>query len=100
MYDLADALGCPYVNLSGMRPLMLGGHGPFHGEGAACALLNWFYVNGWPIAPLVVPAIASGVTVWWLGPRRTTNANECASCGYSLAGIAAPVCPECGSPRT
>lgn len=36
-----------------------------------------------------------GVTV----RRRDSVAQECAFCGYSLAGIDEPVCPECGRTR-
>jgi hypothetical protein len=97
LYDLADLFGCQYVIISGMRMLMLDGHGPFQGGGAACAALNLCYVHVWPVSPLIAPTFAAAAAFWWLSPKRPVNTQDvCAVCGYSLEGLASAACPECG----
>lgn len=46
--------------------------------------------------PVVVTASATVVT--WRRSRRPLP-GHCRNCGYDLAGVVAPVCPECGGAR-
>lgn len=41
-------------------------------------------------------ALAGGIAFL---ARRTPGVGDCQNCGYSIAGIALDICPECGSPN-
>jgi hypothetical protein len=48
-------------------------------------------------APLLYPLILLAVITIWAAKRTTTrDSYSCKSCGYSLVGLDAPICPECG----
>jgi hypothetical protein len=53
-------------------------------------------------APIVIASyVGMCVAAWWCLPARMRRPGEqvCARCGYDLAGIGAPRCPECGTRR-
>jgi hypothetical protein len=54
------------------------------------------YLPYWLFA---VPALSA--SIWgWRGLRRLRLSDTaCVKCGYDLAGLAAPLCPECGAVR-
>jgi hypothetical protein len=62
--------------------------------------MNW----DWLVSiPLWIPAAASAlfltpVVIVGHRKRRRTRSGTCLTCGYSLAGIVADRCPECGQP--
>ena len=55
------------------------------------------WTSGFVRIPLWMPltAAAAGTVAVWRKPRRR---GVCAACGYSLEGLAAGTCPECGKP--
>lgn len=45
-------------------------------------------------------AASTAPIFWWsLAATTTPAAPRCRACGYDLAGITSPTCPECGDPR-
>lgn len=66
---------------------------------AAMALVMLIWATaGWAWNEAVVMgAAAAAVNIAVLfRPRRRSSADRCEECGYSLAGLPAPRCPECG----
>lgn len=47
---------------------------------------------------LFVAMVALGVLGYGCVFRRHRDANQCASCGYSTAGLTSGTCPECAAP--
>ena len=65
--------------------------GPAAGPVTTSTIRLWWV----PLWMIVGPAaIASGVLVW--RARRVPKAGHCVACGYDIARIACPRCPECG----
>jgi len=56
--------------------------------------------TGWEVAIRWAPTFAA--LILWIvafvhGVRRFTRASTCGHCGYQIAGLTKPACPECGS---
>ncbi len=94
VFQAGRAAGCAYEMVG---VLVVGPEGPFFG-GPAAPLFNglWRHLP-WllPIVGAFVPALV----VHHVLHRRACLAGaalRCSKCGYSLAGLAGPRCPECG----
>lgn len=71
---------------------------------SACSLMLLVALGIEPVAMTSVVAwhgVVFGVIVSWAVRTRTRrlSGSHCAGCGYDLAGIEGPVCPECGRAR-
>ncbi len=82
---------------------MWGADGPFWGERSANRLCNILTVWGtWATPKLAGFAAAAGLSLLLHGPlaRRVPRKpvpTRCGTCGYILAGLREPCCPECGT---
>lgn len=63
--------------------------GYVHNSFAGLALVAFVFSLGW------VPRSRATYIAW--KRRRAAALGRCSKCGYSIAGLAAPVCPECGT---
>jgi len=63
-------------------------------------LLTGSDTAGWLVATCWHYAVFGSVVLWAVRARmRRLSGSHCAGCGYDLAGIEGPVCPECGRAR-
>lgn len=85
------------------RTYVVGEHGPFFGDDTKCARWNFLWRHA-TLAASTAAGLASAAAVYGLaaGPLGRTRAfgyrgpTRCGSCGYALAGLTEPRCPECG----
>lgn len=98
--ERGKAAGCDVVQSSAY---FIGEDGPFFGEGFRDAAWNFV----WRHAALMSASgagLACAALVYALGagPLRRTRVfgyrgpTRCGACGYALAGLVEPRCPECG----
>ncbi len=52
----------------------------------------------WAVWPLAVALVVPTMFCWWHGGSHMFQSSNCSRCGYSLHGLTAPRCPECGRP--
>ncbi len=95
---LAAMVGAPAAALGlvvtqvGMERLI---EGPPEDISTGMVMFMMLVVEGLPVA--VIGALSAGVAASMFGrAHRRRMAGCCVACGYSLAGLASGVCPECG----
>lgn len=94
VFEAGRAAGCNYFMSGG---LLVGPDGPFFGGGFEDAFN--FAWRTLPWAAAVLGAFAPSLAVFHVLIRRSARPDRwhCV-CGYSLAGLRDPRCPECGRP--
>ncbi|MBY0307393.1 MAG: hypothetical protein K2Q09_01495 [Phycisphaerales bacterium] len=58
--------------------------------------------SGTPLVMLPPLVLLLTLPLWvraWIASRRQRAKDRCPACGYSMFGLPAPMCPECGTPR-
>lgn len=92
VFEAGRAAGCNYF-MSGV--LLMGRDGPFFG-GSLEDVFNFAWRN-LPWAATLLGAFAPSLAVFHVLNRRTARPDRLhCVCGYSLAGLRDPRCPECG----
>lgn len=93
--------GCEWVFMSGVYAVT--DSGVFHGDDPKTRAWNVAYRHGASLAAAGAAwGAGAGVYLLAAGPLGRTRvfghrgATRCGRCGYDLAGLAQPRCPECG----
>lgn len=93
------AAGCQVIVES---RVLWGRDGPFFGGGFKVRLFNGLAMYGpWLAGAMSGFAAAAGTyaacrALGRRGPRESKGVTRCGRCGYALAGLKEPRCPECG----